>query len=323
MKNFILKTIFLFAIIAGLSAFASAADTSSAGELDNIKFVPEYPGANTTVSAQFISYTFDVNRAEIAWIINGKVEGTGKNFSFTTGNIGSETILTVSVITADEKTLSKTFTFRAVEVDLLWETSTYTPPQYQGKALACPQSEVKVTAIPRGMKISDAKLIYEWKLDDKNIPDGSGTGKNLLSFYMPETGVETVAITVSTPDEKIKALNYMTIRVNGPKILFYEVKPLEGPQYQKELGSTFDLLKSELSLIAEPYFFSRRALPILSYEWRMNDKKIDTPQKPNLLNLTIAEKTAKGASLIRLLLENPLNILERAEKTLQINFGSE
>ncbi len=322
MKNLILKTIFLFVIIAGLYISAYAA-TPSSGDLDNIKFVPKNPGANTTVSAQLISYTFDVNRATIAWIIKGKVEGTEKNFSFTTGNIGSETTLTVSVITADEETLSKTFTFRAVEVDLLWETSTYTPPQYKGKALTCPKSEIKVTAIPHGMKISDAKLIYEWKLNDKNIPASSGAGKNLLSFYMPETGVETIAVTISTPDNNTKAVNYMAIKVNKPKILFYEVEPLAGPQYQKELGNTFNLSKSESSLRAEPYFFSKRALPILSYEWQMNDKKIETPQKPNLLNLTIAEKTTKGASLIKLFLENPLNILERAGKSLQINFGSE
>ncbi|PIQ69647.1 MAG: hypothetical protein COY22_00310 [Candidatus Tagabacteria bacterium CG_4_10_14_0_2_um_filter_40_13] len=319
MKNFILKKIFLFVIIAGLSAFAYAA-APSAGDLDNIKFVPENPGANTTVSAQLISYTFDANRATIAWIIKGKVEGTGKNFSFTTGDIGSETILTVSVITADEKTLSKTFTFRAVEADLLWETSTYAPPQYKGKTLASPQSEIKVTAIPHGMKISDTKLIYEWKLNDKNIPASSGAGKNSLKFYMPETGAETVAVTVSMPDEKTKAVNYMIIKVNEPKILFYEEKPLEGPQYQKELGNAFDLLESELSLRAEPYFFSRKALPILSYEWRMNDKKIETPQKPNVFNLT-APSGQKGTSIINLALENLKNILERASKTIQINFS--
>ncbi len=324
MKNIILKTIFLLIIIAGLATVKSAyAETPSAGDLDNIKFTPENPGANTTVSVQFISYTFDVNRAMIAWIINGKVEGTGKNFTFTTGDIGSKTVLTVSVITADEKTMSKTFTFQGVEVDLLWEASNYAPPQYKGKALASSQAEIKVTAIPRGMKISDAKLIYEWKIGDKNIPDSSGPGKNSLNFYMPETGEETIEVAVSNPDSSTKATNDITINVNNPKILFYEEKPLEGPQYQKELGDTFGLLKPELSIRAEPYFFSKRGLIKPTYTWSMNDKNIDTPQKPNLLNVNIPESTAKGISLIKLLIENPLNILERTEKTLKINFGSE
>ena len=151
-------------------------------------FSPENPGANTQVSANITSYTFDVNRSAIAWIINGKVAGSGKNFSFTTGNLGSKTELRVSAITPDEKPLSKYFTFQAAEVDLLWETSSYIPPSYQGKALPPPQASIKVTAVPQGIKTAASRLIYEWRRNDKNLPDSSGQGKNTLNFYSPETG---------------------------------------------------------------------------------------------------------------------------------------
>jgi len=285
-----------------------------------VNFSPATPGANTQVSANVTSYTFDVNRSTIAWIINGKIVGSGKNFSFTTGNLGSKTDLRVSVITADEKTLSKSFTFQAAEVDLLWETLSYIPPSYQGKALPPPQASIKVTAFPQGIKTSASKLIYEWRRNDKNLPDSSGQGKNTLNFYAPETGGDIIEVSVSDAQESVNAANKIAIGVENPKILFYENQPLEGPQYQKELGESISLGKPELILRAEPFFFSKRALPILSYEWQMNSQKIETPQKPNLLNLT-APSGQKGTSVISLALENSKNILERASKTIQINFN--
>lgn len=288
----------------------------------DVEFSPKYPGPNTKVSAQVISYTFDVNRATIAWIINGEVKASGKSFSFTTSSIGSRTNLTVSIITQDGHALTKSFSFQASEVDLLWETPTYTPPQYRGKALPSPQSLIKVVSIPRGFNVSGTRLIYEWRRNNKNIPASSGLGKNTLIFYGGETGSETIGIKVSTIGGGAIAENQISLKIEQPQILFYENLPMEGPQYQKELGNNFTLAKTEMSLRAEPYFFSRRALQKISYEWQMNDKKIENPDKPNLLNLTVPA-SGSGVSLIRLSMSNPLNILEMAEKQLQINFDLE
>jgi hypothetical protein len=286
-----------------------------------VKFSPPYPGPNTKVFAEVISYTFDVNRATIAWILNGKIAGMEKTFSFTTGESGSKTNLQVSIITPSKNALSQSFTFQGAEVDLVWETPGYAPPQYQGKILAVAQSTIKMTAIPWGMSVSDSKLIYEWGKNGKNLPNDSGQGKKTLTFYASETGEDAVSVTVSTADESVVAENQITLKVGAPKILFYEESPLEGPKYQKELGENFTLAKPELILRAEPYFFSKRALPALPYEWQMNDKKVETYQKPNVLYLAVPEETAQGSSLIRLSLSNALNVLETARKTLQVNFN--
>jgi hypothetical protein len=147
----------------------------------------------------------------------------------------------------------------------------------------------------------------------------SGAGKKTFSFYGAEVGDEIVELLISTPEGSVVAENSVRIKINEPKILFYEESPLEGPLYQRELGSAFSLNKPELILRAEPYFFSKRALPILSYEWLMNNKKVATPQKPNLLNLA-APSGQKGTSIIALALENIKNVLERANKIIQVNF---
>jgi hypothetical protein len=315
----------IFCFIAAISTLliiSPAKAQLTTGQDFFVEFTPEYPGANTFVSGRVGSYSFDINRAEIAWIVNNKVAAMGKNFSFTTGGLGSETRLDVSVITQSGSTFSKSFNFTAAEVDLLWEASSYTPVQYSGKALPSYQTIIKAVAIPQGMKTPDSNLVYEWKLNDRNLADSSGIGKNVLNFSSSENDENFVEITVSNSDKSITAKNKILIKTRGPQILFYEELPLEGPQYQKELGASLSLQKSELTIIAEPYFFSRNALQSISYEWLMNDKKIETSGKPNLLNLALPA-AVKGASLIRFSMSNLLNITETAEKELQINFNPE
>lgn len=343
MKNFI-KIFFLLTIAVLFAAIYAFADTTTPEtstttpattpettwtptipqtENFDVEFSPEHPGSNTKVSAQVISYTFDVNRSAIAWIINGEVKASGKSFSFTTGKLGSKINLTISIITPDNHALSKNFSFQSAEVDLLWETPGYTPPQYRGKVLPVSQSLIKVIAIPQGIKIAASRLIYEWRRNGKNIPASSGLAKSVFTFYGGETGKESIEVRVSTSDESAVAVNSVLIKINEPKILFYEDIPFEGPQYQKELGNNFTLAKTELSLKAEPYFFSKRALQKISYEWQINNKQIEKGQKPNLINFVLPEGTIKGMSLIRLSMSNPMNILEMAEKEMQINFNLE
>ncbi len=287
-------------------------------ETFSVQFSPGAPGANTKVSAQVISYTFDVNRAQIAWIIKGKIIGSGKTFSFITGDLGTQTDLTVSIITEDEKALGKSFVFGSAEVDLLWETTGYAPPFYRGKILAVPQAKIRITALSWGF--GNSKLIYEWERNGDKIPASSGPGKQIFEFNAATGDEELIEVKVSTSDKSAVAKNSIRVKINEPKILFYEERPLEGTRYQKELGAAMTLENPEFTIRAEPYFFSKRALPLLSYEWTMNNKKIETPQKPNLLNLSVPSGT-KGTSVVELSLFNPKNILERAEKLLQININ--
>jgi hypothetical protein len=329
MKNLSTKIILIIITLAALVALISAAkaqymteQTDSPLETFSVQFAPGAPGANTKVSARVISYTFDVNRAQIAWIIKGKVVGSGKIFSFTTGDLGTQTDLTVSIITEDEKALGKSFVFGSAEVDLLWETAGYAPPFYRGKILAGPQSKIRITALPWGFGITDPKkLIYEWGRNGDKIPASSGPNKQIFDFYAASEGEELIEVAISTSDKSAVAQKSVHVKINKPKILFYEERPLEGTRYQKELGEAITLENPEFTIRAEPYFFSKRALPLLSYEWTMNNKKIETPQKPNLLNLSIPSGAKGTAGIIELSLFNPKNILERAEKLLQININ--
>lgn len=330
MKNILSKIIFTLIAAIGLILIFSSVKAQTLVDIGTdfiVEFSPENPGPNTTVSAKAISYSFDISRSSVRWILNGKSASAGRTFSFTTGGLGSKTSLTVSIVTPDNKQISKSFYFQSSEVDLLWETATYVPAEYRGKPFPISGSQIKITAYPQGFKTSDSKLVYNWRRNYKNEADQSGIGKKTLIFYNSqfdnggnEEGAENVEVSVSDISASITAEGRIIIPITEPKILFYEEDPLEGPRYQAELGNNFSLLKPELIIRAEPYFFQKTSLAALSYDWSINYKKIATYQKPNILNLA-APAGAKGYSSVDLMIQNPNILLEFAKKTLQVNLN--
>jgi hypothetical protein len=287
------------------------------------EFSPENPGPNTTVSAKANSYSFDINRASISWIVNGqtKLKGTGeKNFSFQTGNIGSVTKLSVLITTEKGASFRKDFSFRTADVDILWEALTYTPPGYKGKALPTSESSIRITAVPHFPdSVSPSKLIYNWSVDFKNKPDVSGLGKRIFLLKSVQVFQENkISVRVSNYDRSVTAEKNISIKISQPKIIFYEENPLEGTRYNIALQKDFQLNSDAMNIRAEPFFFSTRNFKNLLYEWTMNNQKIATEEFSNVLSLAKGEQP--GRSVIGLKINNPINIMQFAENSLNINF---
>lgn len=288
-----------------------------------VEFTPENPGPNTTVSAKANSYSFDINRASISWIVNGqtKLKGTGeKNFSFKTSDIGSITKLSVLITTEKGASFRKDFSFRSADVDILWEALTYVPSWYKGKALPSSESLIRITAVPQFPEsVSPSKLIYNWSVDFKNKPDVSGLGKRTFLLKSAQIFQENkISVMVSNYDRSITAEKNISIKIGQPKIIFYEENPLEGTRYNIVLQKDFQLTVEEVIIRAEPYFFSRKNLEKLSYEWTMNGRKILPETFSNILSLVRGEQS--GKSVIGLKINNPINIMQFAENSLNINF---
>jgi hypothetical protein len=286
-----------------------------------VEFSPENPGPNTSVSASVVSYSFDVNRANITWVLNGqtKLRGTGqKNFSFVTGNLGTKTTLGVLVTTDTGIQLKKDFSFRAADVDILWEALNYTPANYKGKSLATSGSLIRITALPYFPE-SSSKLIYEWQIDYKNLPDVSGMGKNSFVFKSADIyNKNKIGLTVSNYNRSIVAQKSIDIEILAPKLVFYEESPLEGVKYNKALTGDIQMEQGEIIIRAEPYFFSLGDLEKISYEWMMNGEKIIPEEFTNVLSLRKGETS--GRSLIELKASNPSNVLQYADNSLGINY---
>ncbi|MEW5907755.1 MAG: hypothetical protein AB1643_01040 [Patescibacteria group bacterium] len=303
---------------------------SSPDEVKNfaLDLKPKYPGPNQEVNVSAKSYSFDIDRAVITWSINGiqKLKGVGeKNFTFRTGDVGSKTTINIIVVSLDGLKLENNLIIIPADVDILWEAENYIPPTYKGKALPTSISKIKISALPNvvidDVKFSPSKLIYNWEINGKKKIDISGYGKNSFSFKSSAMiGQDNIKLTMTDYNKKILVEKRVLINIVQPKIIFYEKNPLAGIKYNLALSDKIDLGGGEMSIKAEPYFFSLSDLDQLFYQWNMNNKDINMENDPAILNLRTPEG-GSGYSFINLRVKNPLSILQFADKSLTINFG--
>ncbi|MEK7085147.1 MAG: hypothetical protein AAB904_01315, partial [Patescibacteria group bacterium] len=159
------------------------------GEDFNVKISPQVPGPFTKVQAEANSFTFDIDRANIRWILNGRVisQGIGvKTASFETGGIGSAYTLRVVVSPQNGGTLEKSIEIRPAAIDLLIESKSFVPDWYKGASLLTPGGEFTVVAIPhfssQGARLKPETLNYVWKVDGRARSDLSGRGRQSITI---------------------------------------------------------------------------------------------------------------------------------------------
>ncbi len=293
----------------------------------DIKTSPRNPGPNETISVTAESYLSDLNKATISWSVNGKVldRGTGKtSFSFKNGGSGETTRLTIFIVTNTGENVTKELTFNPVGVTILWEADTYTPPFYKGKPLMTAQARVRVVATPDAANsknsLNAGNLVFVWEKDGNAIQESSGYGKNSFSFTGPKPYGETnVRVKVSSLNDAISSEMRIYLPLSRPFILFYENNPLLGTRYNKPLDTKLTLTKRELSVTAEPYFFSNEyeSGPPLYYSWSLNGKGVATAGRTVTLR---NEAGSKGASELALAIRSPKLLFQSASRSLTINF---
>jgi transposase-like protein len=287
-----------------------------------IDFTPQNPGANTKTTANIVTYSFDPDVSSYTWTYNGKIIAKGKGqktAEFTTGDIGTTAVLSVSVVTEKGLSLSKTIKYTVGDFDLLWQAESYTPPYYKSKAKASFGSTIKISAITHGLG-NQKNLIYEWRRNFQNAQSASGLGKDTFSFVFPMTSFqETIRLTVWGPRKEYSLQKTITIKNNQPEIIIYEQNPLEGPKFQKAVTGQFDFAQSETVLRAEPYFFPKSDLNELSYKWTMNGKNMETGEQANIIGLKYPEDKGVGYTNLMLEISNPKQIIQNITQPIKVN----
>ncbi|MHB8651916.1 MAG: hypothetical protein ACYC8S_02160 [Minisyncoccota bacterium] len=220
---------------------------------------PQAPGPNQSVTANVVSYLTNLDVARITWSLNGRIQknGTGiRSFGFTTGPFGSVTTVSVSGVTAEGISFSKTVTFRPLDIDLSWEANTYTPPFYRGKALPTAGSGVRVVARLVGSAGDPSTLLYQWRKDGVVLGTSSGYGRTVLDIprAFAGSGSTNIGVTISSKSGVVVATKYITLRAQSPRITFYENRPLVGVLYNTTLDSDVTAQGSEFAVRVEPYF---------------------------------------------------------------------
>ena len=115
------------------------------------------------------------------------------------------------------------------------------------------------------------------------------------------------------------ASNSILITPAVPYVSFYEKSPLYGIIYEKSLRNRTSLTNEEVSIIAEPFFFSipNRDSSNLSYTWTLNGSPLPDFSGESLMTLRKAGGEAGRADL-RVVLQNNMKLLQGASQNLTI-----
>ena len=298
-----------------------------------IQVSPETPEPFVNVTARAESVRYDLKRARISWFINGKQMSSAignTSVAFKTGAVGTVTNVRMIAEVSSVGIIEQTATVVPASIDLLWRANVYVPPFYRGKALASSAAELTVVAIPniskQGKKIRSKELVYNWKLGEEVLVSQSGYGKDsiMVTGARIYSGTE-IFLEVSTLDRSVTANKFLFIPSVDPKVVFYENRPLEGVQYERALIGEIGLSVPEVTVRAEPYFFSD--FGTLNYEWLFNYKPLDVArEKWNDLVLR-QEGGSGGIAKIDLNVQGGSNargrILQNAGAALIVSFGAQ
>lgn len=314
LKNTIMKVFFMFLVILLIPKISFAV-------LINLETTPTIPRALEEVTVEITGQLYDLQTAYIYWYLNKEIKnvGVGKTtFKFKTGYIDEDSIIDVVIMTKDNKRIDKTITITPIEIDILWEADTSTPPFYKGKALPSIDSNIKFVAIPNSKKISSNKLVYTWTQDRYFInKNASGYGKN--SFIMKADAgriPKKVKIEVRSVDNKYTARKQVSVTSQDPIINIYKNNSATGIEYQKATNVNFLSNEKTLSMHMEPFYFSNQDFKNNKIEstWLIDNTTISKDVIGNKkLSLTLSTPNVKSILLIKI--KNLNSLLQSAKKS--------
>jgi hypothetical protein len=289
-------------------------------------------GSEVTISAR--SFLIDLDRAAIAWVVNGtRVETADgeKVFKTKVGSIGSETKVTMLVEGANGLSAAPEVVLRPVELELQWESDGYTPPLYRGRTLASPGSTIISQAEVRfvrsnGTHILPQDIVYSWSLNGRALGDVSGRGKSSARIPVTELyGDAIISVDATSLDSVFHAARSARVPQVEPHIMLYRAHPLLGLDYHNAIAAQSVFTDSEVTVAALPYFSSGNG-PFdkgLSYVWMVEGKKVPTDAtNPFLLTLSLVEKTF-GSTVIGVVLQNTYNTLQTTEQRWSVGLNTE
>ncbi|HEY4489274.1 MAG TPA: hypothetical protein VJA87_02215 [Candidatus Paceibacterota bacterium] len=311
-------TLLLLAAVFGIG-FTSYAQLTGADPLI-LTVTPNYPRPFQSVTVVPESSVIDLSASNVTVSVNGQVisRGSGAEAAYvTTGGAGTATTVTVTA-TSGGQTYTKTVTLRPADVALVVEPVSSTHPLYEGGSLIAAEGQVRLVAVPDlrtsgGGSIPAANLIYTWRNGEQILQAASGIGKSVLTATSPVKYRDArITVTVSNQDRSIVAESTVLIAPANPLVRVYRNDPLLGPLYSTALPRNIELLGTEETFRAVPYFFA--GTPAIT--WTVNNSTRDTDR-----DITVRSSgEGSGTALVRVFAGSGV---ESADASFAIDFGKD
>ncbi|KKW19526.1 MAG: hypothetical protein UY63_C0011G0008 [Parcubacteria group bacterium GW2011_GWA2_51_10] len=302
----------------------------SAPNLITVTMRPEHPGPLARIELTAHSSSIDLSRSELRWHANGKllVSGAGATTAeVVAGPLGSVTSVSVSAQDGAARAEGSAV-LRPVELDLLWESDSYTPPFYRGRALPSAGSNIRLQAVARlkragGTLIPERDIVYTWRRNGSVVASASGKGKSSATLPAPSLfGADTISVSAASTDGVLEGSSSIRIPSLEPILFLYEDHPIFGVLYNRELSGQSTVAESELTFAAVPYFASTESPDDrnLKWQWRINGREIPAdPREPSML--TINADRSFGRAQIDLLLTHATNWFLQSAGSWAITFS--
>lgn len=272
------------------STFGPSTDTISLSQ------TPRFPEPNQVVNVSVVSRVINIDNKQTAWEVNGETVASGagvKEIDVTVGGRNETTRVIFRVIIEGE-VIERVAQITPADINLVWESEdSYTPPFYKGKALHPGWGPVRITALSHieredGTLYSPNELLYTWEYNGLVHGDDSGRGQDsFVVNALPRRG-NTVSVEIENTNREVIAQRSVTLPNTEPEVVMYSYNTLFGPQTNRVLEDTFELVTDdEVELIAYPYFFlvDNETAPQLEYDWKMNGETLSPPEEKNIVRL--------------------------------------
>lgn len=310
------------------------AGVSYAQTPDPVRFIvsPEVPGPGETVRIEAQGVGTFLGESTITWQEDGKtsLSGVGERvFTFTTGNLGATTRVHAIIESRAYGTITKNFSFTPTLINLLWEADTSVPPLYLGKALYSAGSRIRVVAFPQvvagGTTVSSNNLSFRWSINGEPATQFSGKGRSSITIQGGQLrSGEQVSVDVYLGDVRV-GRGSVFITATDPLLLLYNKDPLRGVLYDQAFPGSVTLLGQEMSIKAEPYYFSTESINsgTINYAWTLNNFPTAGPDSSKGILTLRREGDGAGQASVGVSLQNTdtNKFIQSARAALRVFFG--
>lgn len=319
--RFILFAAFL-ALVSPFAASAQSLGNFAADTPFTVSVNPQYPAPYSQANISFLSTSLNLDNATLSVSVAGKeiYKGAVQPVSVTLGKAGSVTNVKVT-ISSGGATYTQTLFIQPQDVVLAVEPISSAPPLYPGMPSVPLEGGVRVVAMANlrdaaGKTIDPATLSYAWTVDNAQIANSSGIGKEALMVASPlEYRARAVSVAVTSQLGSLVGGASLSLIAQEPTARIYENNPLLGIRYDHALSGEYAVTDTEATLYAAPFSMpTTNGAP--SLEWFLNGSPA---QAGSLITL---RPTGKGQGNASLSLVASAGNSTTANALLSLSFGS-
>ncbi len=259
---------------------------------------------------------------KILWYKDDKLlDSNGKEIIIDAPGLGEVVKIKTFINFKNKKALILEKEIKSSEIDLLWESQTYTHPIFRLAAFPSSGSLVKFKAFVKIPGEKERDILFVWKKDGEELRGLSGLSKNyaeIKSNYFSNDFIVTLEL-YDSKNFKLLSSKSVLVKVKEPEIDFYLKDKLLGWIFEKTLANTLYLNNKE-EILAMPFNFDISGVfdNVLSWSWLVDGTQIN-PQKANspYVEISFISKD-KNKAILRAEARHKEKDLQNAYRELQI-----